>query len=117
MALGELVVKDPAADRWLAAADAKSLKIPPDAIEAKVVFSDLGRARQRVRALLLRPCQSLLAHDARQHVRACHLGAEVELVVWVFRKCAEKREHVTTGGIVFIAGRQHDGLSDSRGGV
>lgn len=44
MALGELVVKDPAADRWLAAADAKSLKIPPDAIEAKVVFSDLGRA-------------------------------------------------------------------------
>ena len=44
MALGELVVKDPAADRWLAVADAKSLKIPPDAIEAKVVFSDLGRA-------------------------------------------------------------------------
>ena len=44
MALGELVVKDPAADRWLAAADAKPLKIPPDAIEAKVVFSDLGRA-------------------------------------------------------------------------
>lgn len=44
MALGELVVKDPAADRWLAAAAAKSLKIPPDAIEAKVVFSDLGRA-------------------------------------------------------------------------
>ncbi len=45
MALGELVVKDPAADRRLAVADAKSLKIPPDAIEAKVVFSDLGRAR------------------------------------------------------------------------
>ena len=44
MALGDLVVKDPAADRWLAAADAKALKIPPDAIEAKVVFSDLGRA-------------------------------------------------------------------------
>ena len=44
MALGELVVKDPAADRWLAVGDAKSLKIPPDAIEAKVVFSDLGRA-------------------------------------------------------------------------
>ena len=44
MALGELVVKDPAADRWLAVADAKSLKMPPDAIEAKVVFSDLGRA-------------------------------------------------------------------------
>ena len=44
MALGELVVKDPAADRWLAVADAKPLKIPPDAIEAKVVFSDLGRA-------------------------------------------------------------------------
>ena len=44
MALGELVVKDPAADRWLAVAAAKSLKIPPDAIEAKVVFSDLGRA-------------------------------------------------------------------------
>ena len=44
MALGELVVKDPAADRGLAVADAKSLKIPPDAIEAKVVFSDLGRA-------------------------------------------------------------------------
>ena len=44
MALGELVVKDPANDRWLAVADAKSLKIPPDAIEAKVVFSDLGRA-------------------------------------------------------------------------
>ena len=44
MALGELVVKDPAADRWLAVADAKALKIPPDAIEAKVVFSDLGRA-------------------------------------------------------------------------
>lgn len=44
MALGELVVKDPAADRWLAVADAKSPKIPPDAIEAKVVFSDLGRA-------------------------------------------------------------------------
>ena len=44
MALGELVVKDPSNDRWLAVADAKSLKIPPDAIEAKVVFSDLGRA-------------------------------------------------------------------------
>ena len=44
MALGELVVKDPSADRWLAVADAKALKIPPDAIEAKVVFSDLGRA-------------------------------------------------------------------------
>ena len=44
MALGELVVKDPSADRWLAVADAKSLMIPPDAIEAKVVFSDLGRA-------------------------------------------------------------------------
>ncbi len=42
--LGKLVVKDPAADRWLAVAAAKSLKIPPDAIEAKVVFSDLGRA-------------------------------------------------------------------------
>lgn len=44
MALGELVVKDPSNDRWLAVADAKALKIPPDAIEAKVVFSDLGRA-------------------------------------------------------------------------
>lgn len=32
MALGELVVKDPAANRWLAVGDAKSLKIPPDAI-------------------------------------------------------------------------------------
>ena len=58
MALGELVVKDPSNDRWLAVADAKALKIPPDAIEAKVVFSDLGRARQRARALLLRPCLS-----------------------------------------------------------
>lgn len=44
MALGELVVKDTSNDRWLAVADATSLKIPPDAIEAKVVFSDLGRA-------------------------------------------------------------------------
>lgn len=44
MALGELVVKDPSNDRWLAVAAAKSLKIPPDVIEAKVVFSDLGRA-------------------------------------------------------------------------
>ncbi|MBR4614204.1 MAG: hypothetical protein IKO55_01240 [Kiritimatiellae bacterium] len=35
MALGELVVKDPSNDRWLAVADAKALKIPPDAIEAK----------------------------------------------------------------------------------
>ena len=44
MALGELVVKDPSNDRWLVVADAKQLKLPPDAIEAKVVFSDLGRA-------------------------------------------------------------------------
>ncbi len=44
-ALGELFVKAPGSeDKWLTIEEARPLKLPPEAVEAKIVFSELGKA-------------------------------------------------------------------------
>ncbi len=43
-ALGELAVKDPRSGGWLALDEAKALALEPESVEAKVVFSELGKA-------------------------------------------------------------------------